>query len=415
MPRKQNTNVIEFEKSKVFSDLENSYGKYQYTLLQGGKRCGKTYGLLMFLLYKCFTGDFKGLKIVVLRSERTRLTDTVVQDLKNILFSWGKWIDANWSESKYNYKLPNNNLLMLRGLDDETKARGISADIVWLNEATEIKRSVFDQLLGRITGLWYTDFNPTDINHWVVDLKEDDKAVTFKYTYLDNKFLTPQQLSEFEKQKDLDPDWFRVYGLGEFGINSKNIYRHQKQITDEELKQHQIIHTVIGCDYGYNDESAVVRIDITSDGRVIATELLYQRHLTTDDLVKQFYQFNINSKTKIIVDNARPDLIQQLKRNGFFAVPCVKKNGINFGINIVKSVPLFIHYKSKNLWNEINSYKWELDRNDNPVDYPASGQKDHLLDALRYAIYDQFHKPRVLSAGDFLPQRSISNNKFRFV
>ena len=63
------------------------------------------------------------------------------------------------------------------------------------------------------------DYNPSDEFHWIYDevLTRDD-CDFFQTTYKDNPYLSAQTVAEIERFKEADPDFWRVYGLGERGV-----------------------------------------------------------------------------------------------------------------------------------------------------------------------------------------------------
>ena len=65
------------------------------------------------------------------------------------------------------------------------------------------------------------------------------------------------------------------------------------------------------------------------------------------------------------------------------------------GIQKVKSMPLNISQDSTNLIKEIKSYKWKTDKDGkvHPDESPVK-LNDHIIDALRYAVFTKLNKPK---------------------
>ena len=112
-------------------------------------------------------------------------------------------------------------------------------------------------------------------------------------------------------------------------------------------------------------------------------ELLYQRGLTMNDLCVRINEL-VPLNGLIYADSAEPKSIEELYRHGLNALPSDKS--VWDGIVKVKQFPLYIHQGSSNLISEISGYKWRKDKNDNVMEEPVK-DKDHLLDAMRYAIH----------------------------
>ena len=105
--------------------------------------------------------------------------------------------------------------------------------------------------------------------------------------------------------------------------------------------------------------------------------------MTADDLVKKMKELNVSTKTEIICDGARPEMIEDIKRSGFNVKIAIKE--VKKGIDSVKSSGLFINKESLNVVKEINSYKWKTN-GDLVLDEPVKVYDD-AMDAMRYAIH----------------------------
>lgn len=76
------------------------------------------------------------------------------------------------------------------------------------------------------------DYNPA-FEFWV-DSKIAPRAdaVILHSTYLDNDKLTASQIAEIESNRDTDPEWWKVYGLGEKGSKQGLIIQNWDIVTD---------------------------------------------------------------------------------------------------------------------------------------------------------------------------------------
>ncbi len=142
-----------------------------------------------------------------------------------------------------------NSCIIFAGLDDVEKLKSIyNITGIWIEEASEISQSDFNQLDIRLRGetKYYKQiilsFNPIDINHWLkkrfFDTK-DPRAMTHKSTYKTNKFLDDEAKEVLLSYKDTDPYYYTVYCLGEWGVYGKSIFDAYKismrlsEITDD--------------------------------------------------------------------------------------------------------------------------------------------------------------------------------------
>ncbi len=67
------------------------------------------------------------------------------------------------------------------------------------------------------------------------------------------------------------------------------------------------------------------------------------------------------------------------------------------GINMVKSMPLFITRRSTNIIKEIKSYKWKTDKDGKVLDEPVKFNDD-AMDAGRYGTYTRMFTPKLVYA-----------------
>ena len=101
---------------------------------------------------------------------------------------------------------------------------------------------------------------------------------------------------------------------------------------------------------------------------------------------------NVDPNVLIVADSARPEIIAEIKANGYRIIGADKNAGsVKRGIDRVSQRQ--IKYWGYNLKKEYLSYAWRKKRTGEILDEPQDGN-DHLMDALRYAI-DDLNKKRI--------------------
>jgi phage terminase large subunit len=272
--------------------------------------------------------------------------------------------------------------------------RGPGRDILFFNEANLTDFDTFTQLMLRTRKAIFIDFNPADEFHWIYDniLTRSD-CYFIKSTYLDNPFLPHEQVKEIENLKNVDSNFWRIYGEGERGHSEGVIYTH--------WQAYQSLLGVgskcYGLDFGYNNPTALVSVT-ESDQEIYWKEEIYQSHLTNSDLIPMLKQI-VKPHEIIYCDSAEPNRIEELKRAGIKATPANKD--VKSGIDFIKSRKLFIHSGSANLLKEIKSYKY-MDQGKRVGNEPEIPLKlnDHAMDAGRYASIS-FKKPKTVFHSSF--------------
>lgn len=352
---------------------------------EGGSRSGKTYSIIQLLIG--IAANEKNKRISIVSHSLPHIKRGALRDFKIIMDSLGRWNDNNWSATNFIYTFSNGSYIELFGLEDESKARGPGRDILFVNEANLISKTLFDQLAMRTTGKIFADWNPADFNSWVYEMADGEGAVNIHSTYLDNIYnLSPLQIKYIESYKNLPDDFmWKVYGLGLRGAAKELIYTNWKMVKELPGKGD----VIYGLDFGYTAPCAMVKVELY-DGCVYVEEILYRSALTVTDLAAYLKTLNLG-RAEIYADAAEPKSIEEIYRYGMNIKPADKD--VWAGILKVKSMPLYIVASSENLKEELNGYKWKKDKADNLLEEPIK-MNDHLLDAMRYAVFTKLTTPK---------------------
>jgi len=366
---------MKIQTTRVFQDLQESTKRVN--VFQGSSRASKTYNILIWFIVKLLNEDNKVLSIV--RKTLPALKGSVLRDLKEILDKLELLEVGKWHQADGYYEL-GTNIIEWFSVDDETKLRGRKRDYLFINEATELSQDEYVQLALRTSGVIVMDLNPSLWKSWIYDL-EGQEDVKYNYiTYLDNPFLEPTTIQEIEKLKTRDPNLWRIFGLGERGLPTKMVFTHQ-QFYYELPPEARLLG--YGIDWGHSDPSRLVSVHKLGDS-IYCEELLYLRNITIPDFIYKIKDLNLNLREDFIADSANPSAIEELRRNGINCKP-VKKDSILHGIDLLKRSNFFIHAGSKNLQQELLSYVWKTDKNNNNLDEPVDSD-NHLIDGIRYVM-----------------------------
>jgi len=359
----------------------NWEAKTRIVVNQGSSRSSKTYSIAQKYILKLLQEKNKTLSIV--RKTTPALRISVMRDFFEILVNMELYNSANHNKTDKTYVL-NDNLVEFFGMDDPQKKRGAKRDYLWLNEANELYLEDWRQLAMRTTEEITLDYNPSDEFHWIYDEVIPRKDCTFiQSTYLDNPFLPQEIIDEIESYRELDPAYFRVFGLGERGASQSTIFTHWKEC--QELPE-EYNRRVYGVDWGFNHPTAVVEVR-EKDNLFYVKQLLYRSGLNSYAIIDELDRLGVDKNARIIADSAEPDKINDLYNAGYRGVmPTVKgKNSVNRGIKAIKGHQLYITSDSLEGIKEIKFYRYMEDKNGNILDDPIK-VKDDFVDAMRYAI-----------------------------
>jgi phage terminase large subunit len=346
------------------------------TCLQGGTRSSKTYSLCQLFIVKALRET--GKVFTICRKTLPALKGTAYRDVLELLKELGLYTEENHNKSELSYTL-NGNLIEFISVDQPQKIRGRKRDYLWLNEANEFTYEDYQQLILRTTDKVYLDYNPSDPYSWIYDkvITRDD-CTFIKSTYKANPFLDKDTIAEIERLKDIDPDYWRVYGMGEIGSIQTMIFRNF-QLVDEV--QGRLIG--YGLDFGFTNSPTALVAVYQSDNNLYIKEMLYEKRLTNMDIANKLKEFRIDRQSEIIGDSAEPKSIEEIYRQGFNIKPAKKGAGIHLGIDIMRRYKLHITKDSLNAIKEFRGYKWATDKNGDVLNVPVK-VNDHLIDATRY-------------------------------
>ncbi len=364
--------------AKTYYDVRNCKTRIQ--VHQGGTRSGKTYSILLSLVEFCYRNPNGGAVLTICRKTFPALRASVMRDFFDVLKREGIYTEVNHNKSDATYILEGN-LIEFISIDQPQKIRGRKRDVLFINEANELNLEDFRQLLIRTTGKVLLDYNPSDEFHWIYDhvIPRED-ATFFQSTFRDNPFLESSLVAEIERLQVADPNYWRIYGLGERGQSRTTILTHWSQTETIEPRFKLVAY---GLDFGYtNDPTACVAV--YSDGEAfLLDEILYQNGLSNRQIF-QLLESEVGKNT-VIADSAEPKSIDELHGYGMNVHPARKgPDSVRAGIQFFHSKPLAVTSRSLNLIKELRNYKWKEDKNGKNLNEPVDAF-NHAIDAARYA------------------------------
>lgn len=298
----------------------------------------------------------------------------------------------------------NGNKIIFRGMNDDkqreklksiTFQKGKLTD-VWMEEATEFTQADFeiidDRLRGELPdGQFYQirmTFNPVSKTHWIkkafFDIA-DNNVLTHHSTYLDNRFIDDAYKARMERRKIVDPDGYRIYGLGEWGEVGGLILSNYI-VEDFDTSPDRFDYVVNAQDFGYNHANALGEVGF-KDGDLYLCRELYVFEKDTSEIIQMANERGIRKDITMWCDSAEPDRIKMWRKAGFKALPVKKEpNSVKAQIDHLKQMRIHIHPSCVNTIKEIQQWKWRKDEKTNTyTDEPVPFQDDAMA-MLRYSI-----------------------------
>ncbi len=209
----------------------------RYLVFYGGAGSGKSVFIAQRYIYRLLTRPLCNVLVVRQVAETNR--DSTFALLNQVINKWGlsRYFKINQSNLQITCKATGNTIIF-KGLDDSEKLKSITfprgeLTEIWIEEATEALEKSLNQLDFRLRGgntkkQTVLSFNPISVNHWLKKRffeKKSPKVKVLKTTYKDNKFLSKEDIELYESYKDIDPYYYAVYCLGEWGVYGKTVFK----------------------------------------------------------------------------------------------------------------------------------------------------------------------------------------------
>jgi PBSX family phage terminase large subunit len=389
------------DKQKSF--FANSY--HSFNILSGAVSSGKTF-ISNLRWYKHICDAPNNSLLVMIGKTAESLRDNCI-----------KWImdmdnGITLDETKVPMRLycsHNNVEVACAGGDNERswqRIQGKTTAGAYFDEVTNLPQTLVQNIAKgcRHEGKQWPKFmtcNPDAPSHYIkkqyIDNSEIDKRVWY-FGLPDNPSLTKEYIAEVKQlytgalyDRMILGKWVQAEGVV---FNEFDRDRHLFTEIKNTIKEY-----IIAIDWGYTNPLAILYIAVDYDNNYYVLDEFYETKQLIDQSLKNkltkkgWFQNRISYG---YADTNRPDCISSMNNLIPPSIVGAKKD-VNDGINAVnkqfKTNKLFIHAnKCQNTLKELESYVW-MKKKGNETDDPIK-ENDHLMDALRYAIFTR-EKSRV--------------------
>lgn len=369
----------------------------------GGGSSGKSHGVVQKVVIKALSQEWKQpRKILWVRKVAATIRDSLFEDVKGCLQSFGVWDMCEWNKTDNKVTLPNGAVFMFKGMDNPEKIKSVKgiSDVV-MEEASEFTLNDYTQLTLRLRERThlnkqiYLMFNPVSKLNWVYKqfFAHNDpmpNVMIRQSSYKDNKFLdemTKQNLEELAKR---NPAYYKIYALGEFATLDKLVFpKYTKRLLNKDSDELKGLPSYFGLDFGYiNDPSAFVHVKVDeANKRLYIVEEYVKQGMLNDEIAKVIQMLGYQ-KEIITADSAEQKSIAEIKRKGVQRMqPASKgKDSIMNGIQFISQYDIIIDERCTNTLEEFDNYTWKKDKStDEYINEPVDTY-NHCIDALRYAV-----------------------------
>jgi phage terminase large subunit len=387
-------------KKSAFNDIYyphlTDYEK-RYELYYGGSGSGKSVFVCQKLLLKAISSKRK---VLIIRKVANTLKDSVFQLVIDMLHKWGLYSQCRINLSTFTITLPNNSILLFKGLEDQERIKSITGITdIWCEEITELTEEDYTQLDLRLRAMephlqLIGSFNPISRAHWIFKrwFAEDavydrDNTMILRTTYKHNRFLPQSYIDALEAKIHTNPVWYRIYVLGEFASLDKLIFNNWRQ---EEFNHADIKGQLLcGLDFGFvNDLTAfTASILVEEEKKIYVFKEWGDTNKTNNEIAAIIASLGFG-KSVIVADSSEPKSIEELKRNGITRIKgAVKgKDSILHGIQQLQQYTIIIHPSCSGIITEFENYAWQKDKKSGEYINTPIDCFNHFCDSLRYSL-----------------------------
>lgn len=397
--------------NRIFKDPDQS--QKRYIVMKGSAGSGKSVDTAQHYILRLMSDP--GRNLLCVRKSDVTNRDSTFAELQGAIFRmFGEQYKKYWYINSSDMRLEciaNHNQIFFRGVNDEKQReklksiavkRGKLTD-VWIEEATELTQNDFeiidDRLRGELPkGQFYQirlTFNPVSSSHWIKKHffdRADPDVFTHHSTYKDNRFIDDAYYRRMERRKEVDPDGYRIYGLGEWGEVGGLILTNYV-VEDFDTSPERFDYMVNSQDFGYNHADCIGEVGF-KDGELYLCREIYEFEKDTGELIELADKRGFNKSLTMWCDSAEPDRIKMWRKAGYKARGVKKEpNSVRAQIDYLKLHKIHIHPSCINTIKEIQQWKWKKNEKTNEyLDEPVNFFDDAMA-MLRYSIEEE-RKPK---------------------
>ena len=396
--------------------------------LEGSSRSGKTISSVDFIIYLC-TRIETNCVINVLKETQVSFKTTLYDDFSKRLDDFGIYNPFADKQEVTSFRIFGNKINFL-GADKPSKFQGAGCDYLYINEALEVSRQIFDQTEMRCRKFFWMDYNPKVTEHWIYNSVITRRDVGFlRTTWKSNPFISKGErvkiisYSPYDETENVYVQENELYFNGEQISDTNQPKPHPTNIDEgtADMTNYKVLYHGIRCapeglllknikyvdewpedlefmygnDFGFTvDPNSLVKYGQDDKGDIYV-ELLCYEPIPTPELLDSVYEkLEIDKKKLIIADSSDKytaenkgtvEMVVMMRRKGWTMKKVSKKRSIMHWVNGMAARR--IHIIKNHLYQyakiEVENYK-RKEISGIITEQPDDRCKDHFIDAARY-------------------------------
>lgn len=271
--------------------------------------------------------------------------------------------------------------------------------IGWFDEAQKMSQRSLDLLTPTFRGgaqLWFSwnrERRDDPVEQLFYGEPPHPEAVVVEVRPEDNPWLPDDLRAEMEWMRRRDPKKYaHVYGGGFLELDDAQVFRNW---TVEEFETPKKAVFYLGADWGFSiDPTVLIRCFCDHEARKLYVDReAYQVGCPIDHVPALFDGLDperprMAREWTITADSARPETIDHLKRHGFPRMVASAKGAgsVQEGIEFLRGWDIVVHPRCTHAIDELTFYSFKRDPHTDQVIPILEDKKNHVIDALRYAV-----------------------------
>lgn len=382
---------------------------HRFEFYMGSAGSGKSYFITQKLIIRAIN---EPIRILVCRKTATTIRQTVFSLFCDVIKKWklSKYVKINLSDFRITF-LHNGSEIIFTGLDEETKLLSLNnIGSIFVEEVYEVEQDLVEQLNLRMRGKAKNQqiimaWNPISQDSWLYDFTVTNppkSSVFIHSTYKDNPFLSLDYIETLEDLQFRNPQKWRVFGLGEWGINTDGlVFRNWRKDDLGDIRDlaKEGWELRVGMDLGFVDPSTIVSSMFNEKtGTIYVFDSWSESGCQLDEIKKALEQREwITRHIKIYMDSADARAIDYFRRQGYNAVQCLKGPGsVESRITFLQNNEIVVNERSgQKLITELSNFSYIKDKKTGKYTEKTTHEYSHCIDGLGYAYSDIYTKGRV--------------------
>jgi phage terminase large subunit len=416
----------------LFSTMYTPTGdRVRFRVCYGGRGGARSWSFTRALLIRAIE---KKTRIVCAREFQNSIEESVHELLSGQIITLG--LEDLFDIKKREIRAYNGSDFVFAGLKTNiTKMKSFEgADICYIEEAENISTKSWEVLIPTIrrpnSEIWAA-FNPNlakDPSYALFITNPPEDALVIKTTWRDNPWFPEPLKKARERLQRVDIDAYNHVWEGECRKNSAAQILRNKYVVASFTPGKDWNGPYFGADWGFSqDPTTLIKCWIHENKLYIEYEA-YEIGCDIDKTPKLFDVVPGARLYTVRADNARPETISYMQRNGYPLMESVDKwpGSVEDGVAHIRSYDeVVIHTRCEHAQEEAMYYSFKIDKLSGDVLPDIEDKHNHIMDAIRYALSPMIkpggasafleYMSEQLKTDEVAKQRAKENNPQHFI